>query len=77
MTRIRHPNRRPIPGVADLVHGCPSTGKIRYVDARSAQLARDLVARNDPDGERLEVYPHAACGDWHIGHRAATAGVGR
>lgn len=71
MTHVRRPNRRPIPGLDELVNGgaCTSSGKVRYLDARVAGQARDLVARNDPNGQLLEVYHHAACGDWHIGHR--------
>lgn len=71
MTHIRRPNRRPIPGLAELVNGgsCSTSGKVRYLDERTAGMARDLVARHDPEPARLEVYHHGACGDWHIGHR--------
>lgn len=73
MTHVRRPNRRPIPGLAELVNGgaCAASGKVRYLDRRAAETARVMTARADPDqarAARLHVYQHAACGDWHIGH---------
>lgn len=73
MTSIRRPNRRHIRGLADLVNGCPTTGKIRYLDQRTAEQARDQLARHDPDAARLETYRHASCGDWHVGHNPRAA----
>lgn len=74
MTHVRRPNRRHIRGLDELVNGgsCPSTGKVRYFDSRSAWQAREFVARDDPDPARaatLQVYRHEDCGDWHVGHR--------
>lgn len=76
MTAIRRPNRRPIPGLADLVNGgaCPSSRKVRYLDERTARTALERVARHDPNRDRLEVYRHGACGDWHVGHRVEGRG---
>lgn len=73
MTHVRRPNRRPIPGLGELVNGgsCATSGKVRYLDQRTAARARDMVAKHDPDAERLHVYHHGACGDWHIGHQPA------
>ena len=76
MTHIRRPNRRPIPGLDALVNGgsCASSGKVRYLDQRTAEHARRILATRDPDAARLESYRHGGaggCGDWHIGHAAA------
>ena len=73
MTHVRRPNRRPIPGLDELVNGgvCASTRKIRYLDSRTAQRALAQVATEDPDPERratLHIYRHDDCGDWHVGH---------
>lgn len=76
MTAIRRPNRRPIPGLAELVNGgaCPSSRKVRYLDERTARMALEQVGRHDPDPERLNVYRHDHCGDWHVGHRSERHG---
>lgn len=70
MAIVRRPNRRPIPGLADLVNGgaCPSSRKVRYLDERTARTALEQIGRDDPDRDRLDVYHHS-CGDWHVGHR--------
>lgn len=75
MTHVRRPNRRPVPGMTDLVDGgiCTLSGKVRYLDARTAGRALTSVASHDPDPERvsrLEVYHCARCADWHVGHRS-------
>lgn len=71
MTHVSKPNRRPIPGLADLVNGgsCPSSRKIRWLDERTARQALEQIGRHDPDADRLGVYQCARCGDWHVGHR--------
>lgn len=70
MTALRRPNRRRLPGVAALVHGalCPETRKVRYLDERSALIAREQVGRDDPSRARLGTWRCAQCGDWHVGH---------
>lgn len=73
MAHVRRPNRRPIPGLAELVDGgaCARTGKVRYLDRRVAETARMMTARADPDparAARLEVFQCSRCGDFHVGH---------
>ena len=73
MTHVRRPNRRPIPGLAELVNGgaCAASGKVRYLDRRTAETARMMTAHADPDparAARLHVYLDPWCRDWHIGH---------
>lgn len=70
MTHVRRPNRRRLPGMVAAVEGsvCLTTGKLRYADRGSADRARAELARRDPSPDALEVYRHADCGDWHIGH---------
>lgn len=81
MTHISKPNRRPIPGLAELVNGgsCRWTGKVRWLDERTAQRALEKIAQHDPDAERaarLEVFQCGRCGDWHVGHRGVPRGTG-
>lgn len=73
-THVSKPNRRPVKGLDELVNGgaCPTTRKVRYLDERTANRARDQIAKHDAEPDRLAVYQHAACGDWHVGHRGAS-----
>ena len=73
MTHVRRPNRRRVPELAELINGgtCRASGKVRFLDERTAMIARDLTAKRDPDPARaatLGAYVCTACGDWHIGH---------
>lgn len=77
MTHVRRPNRRRVAGLDALVNGGSCTasgGKIRYLDERTADVARGHVAAKDPDGDRLEAYRCGSCRDWHIGHRSPDRG---
>jgi hypothetical protein len=66
---VRRPNRRPIRGLSEMVNElCPSTGKRRYVDQRSAARAMAEIADRDPDADRLNTYRCGPCADWHTGH---------
>ena len=69
-THVAKPNRRRIPGLAELVNGgnCPHSGKVRYLDQRTATRALEQIAVQDPERDRLSTY-RCKCGDWHVGHR--------
>lgn len=77
MTHVRRPNRRHVPELADLVNGgtCEPTGKVRFLDRRTAEFARERLARRpaDPDRDRLHVFPCGLCRDWHVGHDRSKA----
>lgn len=73
MTHVRRPNRRHVPELAELTVGgtCPASGKVRFIDQRTAETARDRTAKRDSDAARaarLHAYACGVCGDWHIGH---------
>ena len=72
MTHVRRPNRRHVPELSDLVNGgtCEPSGKVRFLDQRTAELARERLARRpaDPDRHLLHVYWCGRCRDWHVGH---------
>ncbi len=70
MTGIRKPNRRHVAALARFSSGevCVATGKISFVDDRSAQLALSEIARIDPRGDQLRTYLCRSCHDFHIGH---------
>jgi hypothetical protein len=77
MTHVRRPNRRHVPEFEDLVHGgiCEPSGKVRFLDQRTAEFARSRLARRpaDPDRDMLHVYPCGLCRDWHVGHDRSKA----
>ena len=72
MTHVRRPNRRPIKGLDELINGgtCRVSGKVRYLDERTAEVARThlLTRTADPERHLLRVYACRDCGDHHVGH---------